>query len=74
MIKPRFPKAGTGVLLLSDSEQIAERFQRSFCFMRKHALCKDLAKLDAFLDQLYADGTLAEIAQKYGIDVALIVR
>ena len=32
------------------------------------------AKLDEFLDQLYADGTLAELAEKYGIDVALIAR
>ncbi len=32
------------------------------------------AKLDEFLDQLYADGTLTELAEKYGIDVALIAR
>ena len=32
------------------------------------------AKLDEFLDQLYADGTLTELAEEYGIDVALIAR
>jgi polar amino acid transport system substrate-binding protein len=32
------------------------------------------AKLDAFLDAKYADGTLAELAVKYGIDVKLITR
>jgi len=32
------------------------------------------AKLDSFLDEKYADGTLAELAEKYGIDVALIAR
>jgi len=35
----------------------------------------DLAgKLDSFLDEKYADGTLDEIAQRYGIDVKLIAR
>ena len=32
------------------------------------------AKLDAFLDGKYKDGTLAQVAQKYGIDVKLIAR
>ncbi len=32
------------------------------------------AKLDAFLDARFADGSLAEIAAKYGIDVKLIAR
>ena len=32
------------------------------------------ARLDSFLDAKYADGTLAEIAQKYGIDARLIAR
>ena len=32
------------------------------------------AKLDSFLDEKFADGTLAELAEKYGIDVALIAR
>ena len=32
------------------------------------------AKLDSFLDEKYADGTLAQIAQTYGIDTKLIVR
>ena len=32
------------------------------------------AKLDAFLDELYQNGTLTEIAERYGIDTKLIVR
>lgn len=32
------------------------------------------AKLDSFLDEKFADGTLAEIAQLYGIDTKLIAR
>ena len=32
------------------------------------------AKLDPFLDGKYKDGTLAQVAQKYGIDVKLIAR
>ena len=32
------------------------------------------AKLDAFLDGKYKDGTLAQVAQKYGIDVKRIAR
>lgn len=32
------------------------------------------AKLDAFLDGKYKDGTLAQVAQKYGIDMKLIAR
>ena len=32
------------------------------------------AKLDAFLDELYESGALTELAEKYGIDVALIAR
>ena len=32
------------------------------------------AKLDAFLDAKYADGTLAEVAAQYGIDTKLIAR
>ena len=32
------------------------------------------AKLDAFLDEKFADGTLATIAETYGIDVKLIAR
>ena len=32
------------------------------------------AKLDSFLDEKYADGTLAQIAQTYGIDTKLIAR
>ena len=32
------------------------------------------AKLDAFLDGKYKDGTLVQVAQKYGIDVKLIAR
>ena len=32
------------------------------------------AKLDSFLDEKYADGTLTEIAQTYGIDTKLIAR
>ena len=32
------------------------------------------AKLDSFLDEKYKDGTLAEIAERYGIDVRLIAR
>ena len=32
------------------------------------------AKLDAFLDGLFADGTLAQVAEKYGIDTKLIAR
>ena len=32
------------------------------------------AKLDAFLDGKYKDGILAQVAQKYGIDVKLIAR
>ena len=32
------------------------------------------AKLDEFLDGKYKDGTLAQVAQKYGIDVKLIAR
>ena len=32
------------------------------------------AKLDAFLDAKYADGTLAEVARRYGIDEGLIAR
>ena len=32
------------------------------------------AKLDAFLHGKYKDGTLAQVAQKYGIDVKLIAR
>ena len=32
------------------------------------------ARLDSFLDAKYADGTLVEIAQKYGIDAKLIAR
>ena len=32
------------------------------------------AKLDAFLDGKYKDGTLAQVAQKYDIDVKLIAR
>ncbi len=32
------------------------------------------ARLDEFLDAKYADGSLAELAEKYGIDVKLIAR
>ena len=32
------------------------------------------AKLDSFLDGKYKDGSLAEIAAKYGIDTKLIAR
>ena len=32
------------------------------------------AKLDVFLDGMYKDGSLAKIAEKYGIDVQLIAR
>ena len=32
------------------------------------------AKLDAFLDELYENGTLTELAEKYGIDTKLIAR